>query len=115
MMTVERPPSGRKGELMTKPGFENDEGYEAAAAARLVDEAQARSGMTRAAMRDALEAGLGAAMWNGPRDLWPRSTSRDREVAVAGRLLLRIARDLGLPLETQLGASSISIVRELLA
>jgi hypothetical protein len=98
-------------------GIEADE---AEAALQLLEGALDRNGMSKSQMRDALESGLGRAMWEGPPSLWTAATAAERHRDAAGRLLLRLGRELGLPLASGgIGpgypVSAVSVARELLA
>jgi hypothetical protein len=92
-----------------------DESFETEHAARLVAEALQRSGLTKAGALEVLEAGFAmAAGHSGPAGTWPRATEHQRAAGVVGRLLARIARAHGWPLEGANGTSAKSFVSEIL-
>ena len=97
----------------TKTTIELLERDEAEAAQRLLDGALKRNGLTRAALRDALEAGYSKVLEREHPTVWRALTPRDQAVQAAGRLILRIARECGLPLEAPVGASAMSVLREM--
>jgi hypothetical protein len=97
----------------TLAALEHDE---AEHARELVAGALKRNGMTASELRGALPAGLGRAAYQRMEhpSLWASETAHDRKVAIAGRLLLRLARELGLPLQAIQGPSALAVAEELL-
>ena len=84
-------------------------------AQQLIDAAIKESGIGRPALRDALAAGLGKALYELPASAWPVGTEHDRAVACAGRLLLKTARELGIPVGNYvLGPTAGTVLHELL-
>ena len=74
-----------------------------------------RSGLTRAEMRAALQAGFGQALHSREHpSMWAADTPKERAACAVGRLLLRLRNDLSVPLEAVQGPSALSIASELL-
>lgn len=80
-------------------------------ATELLENAMRSKGFTRDALRNALEQGFMLAAYYGPPETWPDAGSA---ASAAGRLLLRLSRELFLPLESLGGASAIAVAREIL-
>jgi hypothetical protein len=82
----------------------------------LVEGALKRNGLTRAELRAVLQPGFQRAAYQRGEhpSQWACETAHDRKVVAAGRLLLRLRRELGLPLEAPQGPSALSVAEELL-
>ena len=114
-------PATRKGEremttTMVQKTLALLEHDEADRASALLEGALKRNGLTRAQLRDALESGYGKVLEGEHPTIWTSPTTpREQAVQVVARLLSRLRRECGLPLEAQAGASAMSVLREMLA
>jgi hypothetical protein len=85
-------------------------------AAAIVEATLKAQGMSKAQLREALQSGLSAALYDGHPTTWRRpDTPREARVHATARLLLRLARELALPLTGVAGASAVGVTEELLA
>jgi hypothetical protein len=88
---------------------------DAATASELVGRTLKTTGLSRAALRAALPRAERYVLYD-PRGPWPTTTPDEVAAATAANLLIRMARDVGVPLggNTVLGATALGIARELL-
>jgi hypothetical protein len=101
-------------ETTTKSKMETDLAEDYELAVRLVDESLKANSLSKGKMRSALEAGLGRAALNEPSCFWTAETDAERAVNAAGRLLRRLARQLGVQLEGPSGATAMNVAKALL-
>lgn len=92
-------------------GLDHDQ---AETARRLLEGAMRSKGITRRELAGALQRGHGYALHCGHPSGWGNEES-DRVGNAAGRLLVRLGHELGLPVSGVIGTTALGVAEELLA